>query len=119
VPRFVVLEHDHPYLHWDFLMEVGDHLRGWRLAEPPRAGACILAVAVADHRLTYLDYEGPVSAGRGTVQRWDTGTFDSDAVGEDHVHIIVAGSRIEGAVILERVDQTGWSATFTDKRAER
>jgi hypothetical protein len=114
MPRFVVLEHDHPYLHWDFMLEIGDHLRGWRLAEAPRAGACVQAVAVANHRLAYLDYEGPVSGGRGTAQRWDTGAFVGNAAGQDYVDVTVAGSRFEGAVILKRVDDKGWTVTFTD-----
>ena len=31
--------------------------------------------SLADHRLAYLDYEGPISGGRGTVARWDCGTY--------------------------------------------
>ncbi len=54
MPRFVILEHDHPRLHWDLLLEDGDHLRGWRLAEPPRTGGTIAAEAMPDHRVFYL-----------------------------------------------------------------
>ena len=38
MPRFVILEHDHPQLHWDFMLEVGEVLWTWRLATAPRGG---------------------------------------------------------------------------------
>jgi hypothetical protein len=69
MPRFVILEHDHPELHWDFMLEAGAVLRTWRLAAPPALGQVVAAAASFDHRLLYLDYEGPVSGGRGTVRR--------------------------------------------------
>src|SRR5690606_18886921 len=75
MPRFVILEHDHPYLHWDLLLESGESLRGWRLANPPGSDGRILAEPLPDHRLVYLDYEGPVSGDRGAVKRWDAGEY--------------------------------------------
>src|SRR4051794_8490712 len=55
MPRFVILEHDHPVLHWDFMLEVGDVLRTWRLAAPPAAGMTVPAEPSFDHRKLYLD----------------------------------------------------------------
>src|ERR1700704_4821039 len=77
MPRFVILEHDHPVLHWDLMLEAGTALRTWRLARAPSApGEVIDALALPDHRLFYLDYEGPVSGGRGVVKRWDAGEYE-------------------------------------------
>src|SRR5258708_29361975 len=76
VPRFVVLEHDFPELHWDFLLEAGPVLRAWRLLAQPGRGVVVPAQSNSDHRPAYLDYEGPVSRGRGSVRRWDEGTFE-------------------------------------------
>ena len=73
--RFAVLEHDFPHVHWDFLLEAGDHLRSWRLEEQPALGRAIRAEAIANHRLLYLDFEGPVSGGRGSVRRLDGGIY--------------------------------------------
>ena len=75
MPRFVILEHDHPRLHWDLMLEAGDVLRTWRLAEIPRPGVTIRAESLGDHRKLYLDYEGPVVGNRGQVKRWDAGTY--------------------------------------------
>jgi hypothetical protein len=57
------------------MLETGPALRTWRLAAPPSARARVAAEPLADHRLVYLDYEGPVSGNRGTVRRWDAGTY--------------------------------------------
>ncbi|MBI1312570.1 hypothetical protein GC176_14855 [bacterium] len=75
MPRFVLLEHDHPFLHWDLMLEWGDALRTWRLDQVPRNAASIPVERLPDHRSAYLDYEGPVSGNRGTVRRIDTGEF--------------------------------------------
>lgn len=76
MPRYVILEHDWPMRHWDLLLEAGAVLRAWRLLEEPRTGAAIAAEANADHRLMYLEYEGKLSGNRGTVRRWDAGTYE-------------------------------------------
>lgn len=72
--RFVVLLHDHPLLHWDLMLEDGDALRTWRLPRDPGRHDVMEAEEIAPHRLAYLDYEGPVSQGRGTVRRVAAGT---------------------------------------------
>ena len=43
MPRFVILEHDHPVLHWDLLVERNGVLCGWRLRSPPRRGETFAA----------------------------------------------------------------------------
>jgi hypothetical protein len=111
MPRFVILEHDHPELHWDLMLETGGVLRTWRLARPPDApGALIDAVALPEHRLHYLDYEGPVSQGRGVVQRWDAGEYDEvepeDAKG---LRVRLHGARARGLVWLRRAGEDGWT----------
>ncbi|MCH2201461.1 MAG: hypothetical protein MK102_05805 [Fuerstiella sp.] len=67
--QFVILEHDHPFLHWDFLIEDGAGLASWRLHETPEIGTSIPATALKLHRRHYLTWEGPVSGDRGSVQR--------------------------------------------------
>ncbi len=81
MPRFVVLRHETPPgherpTHWDFMLEAGGVLRTWALAEAPCRGRAIAAEELAEHRLAYLEYEGDVSGGRGSVVRWDAGTYE-------------------------------------------
>lgn len=105
MPRFVVLEHDWPARHWDLLLEAGPVLRAWRLLADP-AGEPVPAEPNFDHRLLYLDYEGPVAGDRGTVRRWDVGTFEGDIRGPEW-RVRLAGRRLAGIAILSRVGD-GW-----------
>jgi hypothetical protein len=106
MPRFVVLTHDHPFLHWDLMLEQGEILRTWRLAQPPDAEGPIDAEALPDHRLAYLDYEGPVSGGRGTVERWDVGTYELVQFAADRLQVRFAGRRLSGDASIAR-EQSG------------
>jgi len=97
MPRFVILEHDWPTPHWDLLLEAGTVLRAWRLLADPASSQTheIVAEANADHRLFYLDYEGPVSGGRGAVRRWDAGTFAWIADGGEII-VELHGEKLQG-----------------------
>ena len=70
--RFVILEHDWDGVHYDLMFEADGRLRTWKIPAPPCAEPQP-AVLIFDHRIDYLAYEGPVSGGRGTVKRWDSG----------------------------------------------
>ena len=107
--RFVVLTHDHPVLHWDLMLERGDVLRAWRLAEAPLPGVAIAAEALADHRRKYLDYQGPVSGERGTVVRWDAGTFCEWHETADAVIAVVNGARIQGMITIRKSADDTWT----------
>ena len=74
--RFTILEHDHPFLHWYLLIQDGNVLTACRLLQRPKAGCWIEAEALPDHRLMYLDYEGPVSNNRGHVVQFTTGVLE-------------------------------------------
>ncbi len=100
--KFVVLAHDWPALHWDFLVERGGVLRAWRLLGEAHADIDVPAELNADHRLFYLDYEGPVSGGRGSVSRWDAGTCDWLADEPDRVELELRGAKLTGRAVLRR-----------------
>jgi hypothetical protein len=112
MPRFAILDHDHPFRHWDFLLEDRTVLRAWRLLTEPGQGRPIRAEPLPDHRLIYLDFEGPIAGDRGRVVRWDAGSFtwDDDRADDMRVHLI--GGRIVGLVTLRR-DEDGWTWQWT------
>jgi len=110
--RFVILTHDWPSLHWDFLVECGGVLRAWRLLAEPAAEADIPAEPNADHRLLYLDYEGPVSGDRGSVSRWDAGTCDWLADEPERAELELRGAKLTGRATL-RADRGGWVFRLT------
>lgn len=115
--RFVVLTHDWPHLHWDFLVEMTAEsaLRSWRLEQPPEPGLLIRADALPDHRRLYLDYEGPISGNRGEVARWDFGEADICSKGPDEVTLEIRGQRIQGRAVLTRVAGDEWTFQLADE----
>lgn len=108
MPRYVILEHDHPQRHWDLMLESGDMLRTWRLPAPPTAEETVAAEESFLHRKMYLDYEGPVSSSRGTVVRWDHGSYTIELEESDRLCFRVHGQRLRGSAILERIT-AGWT----------
>jgi DNA polymerase ligase (LigD)-like protein len=112
MPRFVLLQHDHPNLHWDLMVEAGEVLQTWRLPSVPIAGAVLPATRIGDHRLVYLDYEGPVGGNRGQVMRWDGGEFEWLEQSEWVMVVRLRGTRLEGVLRLEHQEDTCWLAEF-------
>lgn len=100
--RFVLLEHRWNGVHWDFMLESGPALRTWAIDAPVVAGVDLPARALADHRLAYLDYEGAVSAGRGTVQRIAQGVYVPLIWSDDRVRVSLNGTQLVGVAELRR-----------------
>lgn len=113
MPRYALLEHDHPVLHWDFMLECGGVLRTWRLDAIPDASAVISAEPLPDHRLAYLDYEGPVSGDRGTVRRVDRGAYDVVQEAHDLLEVELRGHRLQGRATISS-DRFQWIPRVAD-----
>ena len=104
MPRFVVLQHDGPRgLHWDLMVETGSVLATWSLPLPPNFDHESPAQSLADHRVKYLDYEGPVSGDRGAVVRWDAGTYELIERTERRLVARLSGEKLIGRVELTRL----------------
>lgn len=117
MPRFVLLEHDHPVLHWDFMLENAETLLTWRLSRIPAAdGNPVPAEPLSDHRRVYLDYEGPVSGNRGTVRRVDVGQFEWRVRDDCRLECELTGKLLSGWMILDRsAEPTGaWEFRLFD-----
>jgi DNA polymerase Ligase (LigD) len=119
MPRYVILEHDWPKKHWDFMLEAGNVLQTWRLSWPPESGVSIPAEKSLDHRLIYLDYEGPISGNRGAVIRWDQGSYETLIDEEKRRVILVRGKRLKGNVELANHPESGWQFLFSLTDEER
>jgi hypothetical protein len=115
--RFVILEHNYPELHWDFMLERETNLRTWKLLKSPEyllyeknqiaynEHRTILAEDSFDHRLIYLDYEGPISGSRGIVKRFDWGTFSWLEQRDNLVAVQLSGQKIMGKVKLVQLQK--------------
>ena len=117
--RFVVLHHVAPEsstrkTHWDFMLEFGDSLRTWALAEPPNPFQEIAAEVLPDHRLAYLDYEGPISNNRGHVTRFDAGTYSLVHEDDTTLTVDLVGKRLRCRVKITELDSNLASFLFED-----
>lgn len=110
--RFVILAHDHPQPHFDFMLETGSFLRTWRLDHWPTPNEVQEAIALSDHRLAYLEYEGPVSGQRGSVTRLDQGTYEILRQSESVLVVVLKGTRLQGQATL-RDHQNHWEFQWT------
>ena len=103
--RFVVQRHDASRLHWDFRLEMDGVLKSWAVPkEPPiRPGLRRLAVAVEDHNLDYIDFEGVIPEGEygaGTVEIWDRGNFELESRKPDKLVFELRGEKMKGRYTL-------------------
>ena len=95
------------------MLEVGGVLKTWALSGPPDGSPVVAAEMLADHRLQYLDYEGPISGDRGHVTRWDAGQYELETQTPDRWVVILSGQRLQGRVVLSRQGgQTGWECVM-------
>ena len=103
--RFVVLLHQPGpqsertrQAHFDWMFESDGALRTW--ATPPidlwQDAELVKAAPIeteceplANHRLAYLDYEGEVSRGRGSVARQTAGTYQLMEDRPDHFRVVL------------------------------
>lgn len=98
--------------HVDFMIQCGDALRAWALPDEPQSGVQFVARPLPDHRLDYLDYEGPVSGDRGRVTQVDAGTYRILEQDADTLVLSLTGNRLCGTVKLTRYGND-WLVRFT------
>jgi hypothetical protein len=107
MPRYVILKHETAGgVHFDLMLELAAALRTWSLAQAPLPGVEIHAKALPDHRLAYLDYEGPISGSRGTVTRWDRGTYHLEQQSKSDLILQLDGERLKGRASLAKKQET-------------
>ena len=116
--KFVVQRHQASHLHYDFRLEIDGVLKSWAVPKGPPTvpGEKRLAIEVEDHALAYGNFEGTIPEGQygaGTVEIWDSGTFEPLDSGDAQVQVNAGklafelkGARLRGRYALVK---TGFS----------
>jgi DNA ligase D-like protein (predicted 3'-phosphoesterase) len=120
LPRFVVHKHAARALHYDLRLELDSVLKSWAVPKgpPETPGVKRLAVAVDDHALDYIDFEGTIPEGQygaGKVEIWDKGSFDLTNRTETTISLAFHGKRLEGDYHLIRTKNKNWLIFKTRK----
>ncbi len=84
------------------MFECNGQLRTWAIDCEPTSAHGVKALQLPDHRVAYLDYEGPVSHDRGSVTRWDAGNYEVQDSGPDMWKLALRGARLAGSMTLWR-----------------
>ena len=105
MPRFVLLEHLWEGVHWDFMLEDGDHLRTWSIDALIVSGQDLPARRLPPHRRIYLEYEGEIAGGRGSVRRVDEGIYFPRYWSEALICISLTGSQLVGEAELRLIGE--------------
>lgn len=115
---YLIQRHAATRLHYDFRIEADGVLKSWAVTKAPSRDPHVkrLAVEVEDHPLDYGSFEGTIPGGNygaGTVQLWDTGTWEPQepdleaAYAKGQIKMILSGERLKGkwALIKLRTDR--------------
>ncbi len=113
MPNFVIQKHKATHLHFDFRLEMDGVLKSWAVPKglPETHGIKRLAVAVEDHALDYIDFEGVIpegSYGAGEVEIWDKGEYEIEAMEKGKIVFHLAGKRIKGRYALIHTNDKNW-----------
>ncbi|MBI4563138.1 MAG: hypothetical protein HY716_00390 [Planctomycetes bacterium] len=125
MPRFTIARHDvseKTKNHFDLFLEREQMLKSWRLhsaefEEPQKA------FEARDHKLKYLDFEGPLSDNRGDIAIWDTGLYLEDLWSPTVVQVALRGKKVRTRLRLSldrNAPEPGvWTLEDTTPRVRR
>jgi len=102
---FVIQRHRASHLHWDLRLEMEGVLKSWAVPKEPSSDPTIkrLAVMVEDHPLEYSKFEGTIPEGNygaGTVEIWDSGTFEMKETTDRGYVFRLNGRKLKGTYVL-------------------
>ena len=107
--KFVIHEHHASHLHWDLRLELDNILKSWAIPKelPLEKDIKRLAIAVEDHSLSYINFEGDIPEGHygaGEVKIWDKGTFKLIERTPKKIQVEFKGKKLSGKYVLIKTD---------------
>jgi hypothetical protein len=91
--------------HFDLMFEDSEHLVTFELSKLPIPGDRVPLRRLADHRLHYLTYEGPLDPGpdsesRGHVTRWTEGNYQFYRWTEQKLIVELTSAKLSARIAL-------------------
>lgn len=110
--RFVLHEHFSNHHHFDFRLERDGVLKSWAVPKglPEKPGERRLAIAVDDHPIDYIGFQGTIPEGQygsGEVTIKDTGTYDLLIWSNERIEVLLHGQVFSGKYVLIRFKKAG------------
>jgi bifunctional non-homologous end joining protein LigD len=113
MPRFVIQKHQATHFHFDFRLEMYGVLKSWAVPKglPEEPGIKRLAVAVEDHALGYIDFEGVIPGGHYgavVVEVLDKGEYELESREERKIVFHLTGKKVKGRYALIHTKDKNW-----------
>jgi DNA ligase D-like protein (predicted 3'-phosphoesterase) len=113
--RFVLHEHFAKHHHFDLRLEHDGVLKSWAVPKglPEQSGERRLAIAVDDHPMDYISFEGTIPEGEygaGDVKIRDTGTYVPLVWDPDRREVVLHGGDFTGKYTIIRFRKGGENA---------
>jgi len=99
------------------MLENGAVLATWQVQKHPGLwpGESVTCHKIADHRMKYLSYQGPISSQRGDVHIVAAGTYQLLEAGEKKWRLVLCGDKISGELKLTLLEDNVWQLDFEGK----
>ena len=118
--RFSIAKHEMPanssrHSHFDLFLESEGTLMTWELTSLLTTQNNQVVRRLANHRLVYLDFQGPLSDDRGTVKLVDTGSLEWVTLESERLISRINGQTTDGILTLTSEGSSindVWNLTF-------
>ena len=96
--------------HYDFLIKKNDILQCWQFSSIANIeiGELIFCKKIFDHRLKYLNYQGPISNNRGKVQIIQNGFLEIIIQEDNLVRFRIDSELLNGNFEIRKIQSEAW-----------
>jgi DNA ligase D-like protein (predicted 3'-phosphoesterase) len=110
--KYVIQRHAASHLHFDLRLELEGVAKSWAIPKElsTEEGVKRLAVAVEDHDISYMDFEGEIKEGygKGSVKIWDKGYWKPESIHEKKIVAVIDGKKLKGRYTLLNFKDNNW-----------
>ncbi len=115
--KFIILYHfGIDETHYDLMLEAEGSLDSWRIPEKNFKqllnGETIEVISIKPHNKKYLNFEGELTDGKGSVKIYDKGTTSYKRNENIQFDVLIFGSEISGKLIFKKLENNAFNLNF-------